>query len=206
MGQYYKAVSLDDRTYLFPHDYVGERKEGVNGLKLLEHSYIGNWMLNAVENLIKRGGRWFGHRIVWAGNYADIEKERNEERVELGLPIDTTFGENVDQNVYDLVENRLILPVEYQRRNFRLRFLVNFDRNEFVDLSKVPKIEGWDGRFHPLPFLTCEGNGRGGGDFHTSNPKYLDIIGRWARDRITIQTKKPASKDMKEIIFDLVED
>lgn len=45
-------------------------------------------------------------------------------------------------------------------------------------------------KIHPLPLLTCEGNGRGGGDFRTENEDYLKLIGSWARNRITIQTKK----------------
>jgi len=69
---------------------------------------------------------------------------------------------------------------------------------EYVDKNKVPKDkEGW--RIHPLPLLTCEGNGRGGGDYHGEDPNHL--IGRWARKRIMVQKTLP--KNMKEIIFDL---
>ena len=48
--------------------------------------------------------------------------------------------------------------------------------------------DGWI--IHPLPLLTCEGNGRGGGDFRGNNP----WIGKWARDVISIEKKLPIRK------------
>jgi hypothetical protein len=35
--------------------------------------------------------------------------------------------------------------------------------------------------------LTCEGNGRGGGDFRGENK----FVGTWARDIISVESKKP---------------
>ncbi len=189
MGQYYLAISLDAQTHLSSYDHAGNC--GFNGLKLMEHSYIENPLTAAVENLIKEGGAWYGHRIVWGGDYADPEPNTGDEEYPDGY------------NLYQLIENKMIVPKKDQKRNGRLRYLINLDKNEFVDLSKVRK-DKYDLRIHPLPLLTCEGNGRGGGDFHTENEEHFNLIGSWARNRITIQPKKP--KDMKEIKFDLVED
>jgi hypothetical protein len=47
--------------------------------------------------------------------------------------------------------------------------------------------------------LTCEGNGRGGGDYRGESP----LIGSWARDVISVSDTKP--KDFEELVFDLVE-
>ena len=79
---------------------------------------------------------------------------------------------------------------------------------EFVDKTKTPKDgDGW--AIHPLPLLTCEGNGRGGGDFYVNAERKqgnVSLIGTWARNRIGVVSKKSdIPKDYKELVFDLVE-
>ena len=37
------------------------------------------------------------------------------------------------------------------------------DKKEFVNKDTMPNNDDW--LVHPLPLLTCEGNGRGGGDY-----------------------------------------
>lgn len=173
MGQYYKPVSLEKLEYVYSHDYG-------NGLKLMEHSYIGNDFVAVVENLIKKGGAWHKDRIVWAGDYAEPEP-------------------NSETNIYRSMEDEnKIQPEPKIIKN--LRFLKNLDTNEYVSLSKVPSdSSGY--RIHPLPLLCCEGNGEGGGDFFGKDENKL--IGRWARNRVVIQSHRP--KNCTEIIFDLVE-
>lgn len=187
MGQYYHPVSLEKKSYVSSHDFD-------NGLKLMEHSYIGNKFVNAVEQLIAKGGNWFGDRIVWAGDYAD--PELNDD------------GSISEKNLVDLCEDRIKPQIDKIKY---FRFLVNRTKKEFVDLSKVPvcdtyhwkddngKIHTTFYKIHPLPLLTCEGNGRGGGDYHGES----ELIGAWARDVIQPQTKKPKG-EFKEIIFTLV--
>lgn len=180
MGQYYKPVNLDKMEFVYSHTYN-------NGLKLMEHSWIGNNFVAIVENLIKRGGAWFKNRIVWAGDYAENEPE-------------------TENNIYNLVGENEIKPTDEPDKT--LRYLKNLDTKEFVDLKKVPVSDTYEDkdnnkiyyyRIHPLPLLTCEGNGQGGGDYH----KEHSLIGKWARNRVTIQKSKP--KGCKELIFDLVE-
>lgn len=200
MGQYYKPISFDKKEGVRPWDYE-------NGAKLMEHSYIGNALVAVVESLIAEGGRWFGDKIVWGGDYADPEVDENgkvitstwyDERSGTDKPYDVTL--------YDMVSKNLIRPDEVKRP--RYRYLVNMDTKEYVDFKHVPVIETWEEKgkevtlqIHPLPLLTCEGNGRGGGDFRSSDPKKL--IGKWARNRVTVTTRKP--KGHTELIFDLVE-
>lgn len=190
MGQYYKPINLDKDEFLYSHDYE-------NGLKLMEHSWIGNNFIAAVENLIKRGGAWFGDRIVWAGDYADSEPIEDE-----------TIPENERPTLYSMCNDEKKIRPENKTRDNSLRYLKNLDTKEFVDLKKVPISDIWVDEetntvhkfyIHPLPLLTCEGNGRGGGDFHGESP----LIGKWSRNRITIQKSKP--KNCKEIMFDLKE-
>ena len=68
------------------------------------------------------------------------------------------------------------------------RYVVNHSRHLFVDKYNVKEIKDWKGaKIHPLPLLTCEGNGRGGGDFRGENV----WVGTWARDIISVESKKP---------------
>ena len=188
MGQYYKPSSLDKKEHVYSHDYH-------NGLKLMEHSWVGNNFVMAVESLIAKGGRWFGDRIVWAGDYADAEEPKTPH---------AKYPEHM-LNLYDLVEENKINP-EVPKREYR--YLVNLDTKEFVTISKSPVTERYKDpetgkvtlfKIHPLPLLTCEGNGRGGGDYHGESP----LIGKWARQRVIATNTKPT--DCSEIIFDLVE-
>ena len=92
MGQYYKAVNASNREWV---------DSGDGGAKLMEHSYIGNSFVEAVEFLLiddgeGNRGRWSGNRIVWAGDYANGEPgngnnlysltEENQIRINLNHP------------------------------------------------------------------------------------------------------------------------
>ena len=153
-------------TFLYSHDYG-------NGLKLMEHSYIGNSLVNTVESLLAPDGAWHKNNIVWAGDYADEE------------------GDGAD-NLYTQVGDDSIEPKDMERVESG-RYIVNHTKKEYVDKDIVPEDqEGW--KVHPLPLLTCEGNGRGGGDYRLWN----EFIGYWSRDKISIE--KEAPKDYEELI------
>ena len=190
MGQYYNAVILADnkktvKAWVYSHDikYTFKRADGTevehgNGLKLMEHSYIRNEFVSAFESLIKNKPQ----RVVWGGDYADLCK-------------------GLKTNIYDRCkDSNKVLPTD--RPNIReTRYVVNHSKKEFVDKYKVAEIKDWKGaKIHPLPLLTCEGNGRGGGDFRGEN-KY---IGTWARDIISVESKKP--KGYTEIVPNFNED
>jgi hypothetical protein len=91
-------------------------------------------------------------------------------------------------------------PKETPAKVVRERYVVNHTKKEFIDKNRVLKdTDGY--KIHPLPLMTCEGNGQGGGDFFGEDPKGL--VGSWARDLISIEGQKP--EGFTEIIFDLVE-
>lgn len=175
MGQYYKAACLNDfgnkiKGWVYSHDYG-------SGLKLMEHSWMLNEFVNSVEGLLSKDGDWYKKSIVWAGDYADNEP-------------------NTEENIYGLcVERKKIKPPTIEPLTFR--FILNHTKKEFVDKEKVPANDGW--RIHPLPLLTCEGNGRGGGDYRGEE----DIVGSWARNEISVSNNIP--ENFKELIFDIVE-
>ena len=83
------------------------------------------------------------------------------------------------------------------------KYLVNHDKQEFVDKTKTPKdSDGW--AIHPLPILTCEGNLRGGGDYFSEKGK--EFVGVWARNRIGVVSRKTdIPKDYKEITPNFME-
>ena len=192
MGQYYLPCSLQKKETVYSHDFG-------NGLKLMEHSWIGNNFVQVVERLIAKGGDWFGTQIEWCGDYADAEIDEN------GNPCQYEYeGKMYDENLYTRFRESNIKPIFEPLKGCKLRFLKNLDTKEFVDLNKVPVTDVYDGfkyRVHPLPLLTCNGNGQGGGDYFGEDPNGL--VGKWARNRVVIQQNKP--KGCKELIFDLVE-
>ena len=158
----------------------------------MEHSWVKNPFVKYVESLLAEGGAWHGSPIVWAGDYAD--SELNEQGVPMKF---TKENETYEANLYLLSEVE-IKPEEKPKLK-HYRYLINETDKTFVDKNKLVDDDGW--RIHPLPLLTCEGNGRGGGDFCGEDKQGL--IGTWARKVIIPSAKKP--KGYKEIYFDLEE-
>jgi len=97
---------------------------------------------------------------------------------------------NSDENLYSLCGKQTVtLPdgtekivhygkpeLEYDTTPNDHRFLVCDDKKQFIDLWNVPCVDGY--RINPLPLMTVEGNGRGGGDYSGIEEKY---VGTWAR-------------------------
>jgi hypothetical protein len=191
MGQYYKAVVLNKtkRTpiaFVSPYDFGG-------GAKLTETAWMKNDYVGFVEGILLIEPK----PIVWAGDYADEEPNTDKNLYCMldGVPKMTHDADiPSDKSVYDF-DFGTALPK-------RFKYLVNHDKKEFVDKTKTPlDSDGW--QVHPLPLLTCEGNGRGGGDFRGDEK---DLVGRWSRDVIGVTSKKSdIPKDFKEVLFDLVE-
>jgi hypothetical protein len=134
---------------------------------------------------------------VWAGDYADEEPD---------LKI-IKEGEECDANLYSLCNDENEIKPKVSKTD-TYPYILNHTKKLFVDKNKVPEIKDWEGaKIHPLPLLTCEGNGRGGGDFRGDEK---GIVGSWARDVISVEKTNPLvttdTMDYKEIIFDLNED
>lgn len=162
MGQYYKVIILADSEE-YVRFYI-EITYG-NGMKLMEHSYINNPFMNKIEELFSLGGPFYKSRIVWAGDYA------NEE--------------SCGKNLYVIAQEK---SKEYKVNEYtkiETRYLVNYTKKQYVDLRKCLII-------HPLPLLTAEGNGKGGGDYYGSKQ---NNVGIWARDSISFELE---TKDFTE--------
>lgn len=178
MGQYYRPVILADNkktvlTFLSSYDYG-------NGAKLMEHSYIGNSLVSAFETLIQDKPQ----RVVWGGDYADECKNRKS-------------------NVYDRCKDKLKSEQIDSKPITEPKYIINHSKKEYVDKGLVKKMTAsWsDGmRIHPLPLLTCEGNGRGGGDYRSDKDE--NKIGSWARDLISVSNTKPKGFQSVRVYFD----
>lgn len=183
MGQYYKPLAMRDRGnpvlgWCDSHNYN-------NGLKLMEHSWLGNNFVSSVESLLILGGAWYKKPIVWAGDYAENELKTNH-------------------NLYQLCEDDNEVKPINQIDIVTYPYIVNHTKKLYVDKGKVPggTEEGWENyKIHPLPLLTAEGNGQGGGDFRGEDPKGL--IGSWARNSISVESSIP--EGYTELVFDLTE-
>lgn len=166
----------------------------------MEHSYVGNQFVAAVETQMEPGKPFYKKRLVWAGDYADEEEGSSE-----NLYDHLFINGDPDEAPNPLAK----LKCTAKGTNVRHRYLINHTKKEYVDKRHVPVDHYWTDKngkrwpikIHPLPLLTCEGNGRGGGDFRGNDPK--ELIGRWARNVISVENEKPA--DYTELVFDLTE-
>ena len=183
MGQYYKFIILADNS-----SKEDKKKECIllvinprtysEGSKLMEHSYINTNMMNAVEFLISKHGRFYKSRIVWAGDYAEPESEEEDEDGPL--------------NLYRISDEYSSYTT--QITNSSGRYIVNHTKKLYVDkewkAEETEETEENNYRYiiHPLPLLISEGNGNGGGDYRGNNEQ---LCGRWARDVISIEDEIP---------------
>ena len=174
MGQYYYPIILNSDgkivVWMCAHNYN-------NGLKLMEHSYLGNNFVSTFEFGLSPEGPHYKSRVVWAGDYADKELDQ-------------------EKNLYQMCDEYTMISPQVKETKM-YRYIINHSKKQFVDKTKAPKQENF--AVHPLPLLTCEGNGRGGGDYRGESP----LIGSWARDIISVEEVAP--EGFEELVFDLVE-
>jgi hypothetical protein len=203
MGQYYKAVMLEDDKKTV--------KAFVNpamGAKLMEHSWMLNDFVAIIENVILRKPTV----LVWAGDYADGEID--ESGNEMMIPHE---DESYPLTLHSMCRYRDELAHgepflgldkfddDYTKSSMIRKYIVNHDTKEYVDKSKSPKDKnGW--RVHPLPLLVADGNNRGGGDYRDGYPDF-DKVGMWKRNLISMETRKSdIPKDYKEVIVKFCEE
>ena len=162
MGQYYKAVILNSKKQKIV--MFAESGDFGSGAKLMEHSWMLNGFVVAFEQILIDNPQ----PVVWAGDYANEEKCGN--------------------NIYTLCDSaKKIVGIEYSTSPKKSKYLINHDKKVFVDKTKTPRdIDGW--QIHPLPLLTCEGNGLGGGDFRGDDNS--ELVGSWSRDIISVTSRK----------------
>lgn len=179
MGQYYYPINLDTFEWIYSHDFD-------TGLKLMEHSYIGNPFVSRIMKLLTKGQKWYKTKLIWCGDYSnkvinneyglsDLECEDNESKIKL----------------FKNIKPRLRLKEDEENK----AFLVNHSKKEYVNNSKLKKDgDGW--LINPLPLLTSFGNGQGGGDYRGCG---MNLLGSWACDVISVEFDLNELKDYTEL-------
>jgi len=190
MGQYYKPVVLNEKNQPVLHFSCYDFG---NGAKLMEHSWVGNDFVGFVEIYLANSPQ----RIVWAGDYADEESGEVETIYEKA----SRHGYRLSHGQDDVID-KYSHNFGYGKAAKRLKYLINYTKNQYVIKPNVPKEDGW--QINPLPLLTCEVNGRGGGDFRGRDQK--NLIGSWSRDLIGLSSRKQdIPKGAECINFNLIE-
>lgn len=196
MGQYYMPLLIgkDKKILRFnSHHYD-------NGLKLMEHSWIGNRFVNAVLGHIVDNPM----RVAWVGDYSE-----SVDQTEFGngfIKSNRSFmyyyrkawGEKTSAPLVDGAEP---FPLQTDNAGY---FLVNHTKGCYIDLQNYVEQNGifygddkepWC--VNPLPLLTCIGNGQGGGDYFEELG--AGDVGTWAFDEISITEMRP--EDMTEVSY-----
>jgi len=169
MGQYYIALILGEKRTAADKEiirYALDPANYANGMKLVEHSYVGNQFLDVVEFLLSENGMFYKSRLVWAGDYADPESD-GEHNLQSAKHPEQCFFPGIPEACISYAKG--------------LRYIVNHTKHQYVDKSKHT--------YHPLSLLTAEGNGRGGGDYYGVGEEH---VGTWARDIISMESEPPA--------------
>lgn len=208
MGQYYQPIIIfpDGSSVAFDSHQYG------CGLKLMEHSWIGNDFVNAVYSRILSKPR----RVAWIGDYSNDDYENCGENYTRHLSFEK-FMEYYSDVWGEQEKKEKIPPSSYSFSDLNIvnpetkkLFLVNHDQKEYLDLGRyiercTVKEGNWAGYcVNPLPLLTACGNGRGGGDFYNSpgNIGY-ENVGIWAFELLELTKQRP--ENYTEIHYSFME-
>ncbi len=178
MGQYYRAIIKKNNRYsVYNRDIIRNGKCEYMVAKLTEHSWWLNEFVNAVcLNIYKEKSH-----IAWVGDYADDMDTVN------GL--NHTEIKKLHKRTWDCKGK----SVEVSDFTLDGKYLINHTKKQFVDCSKffensIMHSQYGDWCFHPLPLLTCIGNGLGDGDYCSPTDESTEkYVSAWAWDKISIE-------------------
>ena len=190
MGQYYIPLLIAEDgevTTLYAHDFD-------DGLKLMEHSWIGFALVNAVLSLIHNQKK----KVAWIGDYSKgwyecgYSKAMPEDFLEYyKMAWDRSVREKYRKTFISFTSEDLnLLTTKTKDKGF----LVNHDKQQFLDMNEYYEQSadisflGWC--INPLPLLTACGNGEGGGDYRENCPNF-DMCGMWAFDTLEYTENEP---------------
>lgn len=194
MGQYYRPCVLKKnwRTAKQPVSATLLCHDFNNGAKLMEHSWIGNGLVRRIEFLL--ANEFKGYPFVWCGDYADEIKTRtgiHDFYNDANCFINTTAKYYALKGTIPQLWNGEGEYNPYQYIPY-YKYLVNYTKKEYCIMPKEKKGE-W--QVNPLPLLTCNSNGRGGGDYGIED----DRVGSWAYNRIGLTNSEKEIEGFKEI-------
>jgi hypothetical protein len=179
MGQYFMCVFLaEDGKYI--RAFVDPSSYG-HGLKLAEHSYVGNSVMNSIEFMLSPSGIFYKSRLVWAGDYADPETSGQDNA-------DTQGPGPNPYTLYSACHDQMDKMV-YLNKKSEFQYILNHTKKLFIDKKKIKEI-------HPLPILVAEGNGSGNGDYYGDGKEHS---GTWARDVISVNNSTEGYEEFAEL-------
>ena len=177
MGQYYKAYLKKDNEEIV--------LEPGGGMKLTEHSWIGNPLTDTVSHLLYKNKM----QLAWVGDYAkDLADEAKRIPDEI---YKKCWGKNAKES---RMKNNIFEDFDYKGK-----FLINDTKKEYLSLDPKDCAEDSDGWYlYPVSLLTAVGNGLGGGDYRGINK---DKVGIWKLDQLYIDDNAPKDYKKVEILF-----
>ena len=202
MGQYYYILMKEEnkKSAVYNRDLIVNGKKEYTFAKLMEHSWWLNPMVNAIAEKIYNTVNPV--QIIWMGDYANgfIDEK------------DTFNGLSYNKinKLYDRCWSRDSKTKAIKTTEFTLdgKFLINHTKKLYINCSKyyedsVMKTKDYgDWCIHPLPLLTCLGNGLGGGDYRSPTDDSSDfLVGTWAWDNLSIKDEPILEYDELEPVF-----
>lgn len=199
MGQYYKPTLLNKgkdatekpiKCQLLCYDFD-------ELAKLMEHSYVGNWLVQAVEYLLAKDKE--GTPFAWSGDYAENYKNFKDNLFGIGDDVGACkdgFAELKEDGVLTEFTGTLGKPCYRMATPKTYKYVINHTKKMYVE---IPPQRAGELTIHPLPLLTCESNGLGGGDYYAEKGK--EYVGAWKYDTISIGDEIPSEYEKLDVIF-----
>ena len=164
MEQYYTPMIEDKNGKRTKYSIQIGGPTKCNSPELMGHSWWENPFVNALCTMLYKTP----YKVAWVGNCA--------EKFEL-------YKEVMDDSKETrVVENQTKLDGKY---------LVNHTKQEYIncDSYKSKAIDSDSWCIHPLPLLTCIGNGMGDGDYFSKTG--ADCVGSWCWNIISVEDTIP---------------
>lgn len=182
MGQYY-LPSLLKTNYKTSKQPIKKQlcaHRFCEGVKLMEHSWTNGYLMQAVEYMLSTNKR---NPFVWAGDYAENLEGHNDNAYNLGDSLD--LSDKILKHL-PLVDEKSWLGMEHRLAPEAVKvykYAINHSKKEYVAIPEA------NDEIHPLPLLTAESNGLGGGDYYgKAGMKY---VGSWKYDVISVGNEVP---------------
>lgn len=177
MGQYYRVLTQEKgkEAEAFNRDIVVNGKTEYTMAKLMEHSWMENYFVNAICHKIYTAATPV--QVAWIGDYAEGVNFIN------GLD-----GSEIDE-LYKKCWDGKSKSIDYVEFSMKDKYLVNHTKRQFIDCAWYYQNNNFDGGWciHPLPLLTCIGNGLGSGDYNfPTEDSSVELVGSWAWDDIGV--------------------
>lgn len=201
MGQYYKPTALNLNADVTANDWQPIKWQLLcydfdEPAKLMEHSYVGNYLVQAAEYLLSKEKD--GVRFAWCGDYAEeypgfttnLFNVGDKQTCRAGLA--ELFKDGILTEFKGLLGNkcyRIENPKAY-------KYVINHTKKMYVE---IPPHREDELTIHPLPLLTCESNGLGGGDYFAEKCK--EYVGAWKYDRISVGDDVPDNFEKLDVFF-----